>query len=530
MRGQRVISETVPLALAIIFTLYWYWPVPDQFVGWGGDPYLVIWLFEHAWHAMRDQGAGFIFSEAFVKAPIFHPFPFSFHLTEAFTIPAILTFPLRQYTHHPAMTLQIFALLTSMASFFFTRAWLRRLGLASYAALGACLFCACGWIQDHYAHYQNTFIFLFPLAFWRLEAFRQAQTPRNGLIAGVLCGWLFGWNAYFQVFINLAVFIWVLGTIRNFRNSFEALLFFGITFGATEFFFAINYLKVAQVLGTVSLSSDEFLEFSATLHACVSHAMHPTYLQRHFGSIYPVRIANIETVGFLGLVWTLLLLARFSKVTDGEFRLWAVLFVFFEALSFGPRLPFFDAAVHFPGVGAARAIGRAQVLVALTSIPLILKMLSETRKSFGKIALSATALLLVVEQIPGSGPMRTRLPIEWSNWDENFSPLETWLASYKIGRDEIGWFVVGADPGTVQFNLMRSQAPLALGYSGRTPPVALALSKPGLDVQALIKNQVRHLMTVDEGTSELMRASEYLEPLGCRPHLGKEWCAFRVRS
>ena len=481
-----------PAVLAVAFALWSYWPAPDSWIGWGGDPLFNLWTFEVGWHNLAAR-------EPLWQAPLYAGSSLGLAYSETQIVPALLLWPVRALTGNGAVALGVGAILTSLLAFICAAGWLRSLGVPRLAAFGGLIFAACGWLQSQYAHYQNLCIFVLPLALWSWSAYRRDPRPLRLMACAAAFGWIAGWNLYFQIFADLCL---VVLAAKARRPAVVALAL------ALQAPFLAPYAALGPVLGGYGISTT----YGAGLVSFLGSTMRPRLLMPSFD-------VPVEAAGYLGIVW-LALMALSSRREQGRPWLVAAALAFWFALGRGYGL--YDALALLPGISALRAIGRAQILVLLFSLPAVLGWL----ETLSPRRVLAAACAAVLDLCPASRPLRT------------FTDPQLWGPPSPLSRE----LCCSREPVLVvptaheRFMLYATQTwtPYFGGVSGREPPgqaLLQRLERDGRLEEVLEMSGARRVLALPSEAAARLRSIPELQPRGCFRHLDLgEPCLFDVRG
>jgi len=584
--------EIIPTVLALLFTFIWFFPEPHKLLGWGGDPYFNLWTLEQVWSHLSGLGRfgpfglARVFSGDFWDTQIFFPSSNTLAFSENQIVLGILSWPIRVFSGNGILTLNLFAAFMSFATFFFARKYFRSLGVLRYAAWGGLLFQACGWIQDHYAHYQNICIFLFPLALWRWQEFVKRQTVFNLLLCGFCFGFAAGWNVYFQIFLN-AIF----GSLFLYQFYLKKidrrwLILLAGAVAGVELPFAMKYFEAAKLIGSMKVPTGEYIDNSANWMTFFGHCNQSSLLQ-HLLPFYPNFQISISKVNFLGFAWIVLWImalagfgARVDSKTQSKARLFAVAAILLEWAALGPNWGMMHILRLIPGFEGLRDIGRLQSLVALFSLSAILIYLEEKTKSTevasGLFARKWPGLLfciMILELVPGERPKYCPVPKDLYG---KLTPLEVKLAENQprtevrgaelsrrglhpaslsggvpprpegrgfpllddlnknVRPTDSAYFVVPDITPEFQMTLARDRIQFYDGYSGRIPlnsHLLILMNQYPISTEEKIRTQLifsgaKNLMSIDAKLSNELRAMPFLKNEGCYSHFDYNVCLF----
>jgi len=499
-----------PLALAVGYALWTFWPQPAALPGWGEDPYNSLWTFEDVWRQMDRLGPLHMYDRAFWEAPIFAGTPIALAFSENELHAALLLRPLQHALGAvPAMWLGGIAL--TLLAFGCTLGWLHSLGIRELAGAGALLFACCGFVQSHAAHYQNLCIFVLPLALWSWAALEREPGPLRAAPCALAFGWIGGWNFHFQLFADLMLCALAL-LRRNVPLRWRAAALAGAALIQAPI--ALKYLEAQRQVGSFAVT----LTYGALPQSVLGTSMRPTLLQQYLPG-YPRVEVPIEAAGFLGISWCALLVVALAR--RGA-RGWAIaaLLSFWAALGLGYGL--FDLLHLLPGFAGLRAAGRFQVLTALFGVPAALLALEGAHGLARWIPLAAAAL----ELAPASPVARVPVPADLDRRPTAFDRVVA-------GRGPL--LAVPELNGQLQLYLLRSDAPVLQGVSSHAPAnVELVDSfftrRPWMagSLQQLLElTRPPLVVTADARWSAELSRSPLLEPQGCFAHLDAQICLFR---
>jgi hypothetical protein len=483
--------RAAPWILAGAFAAWSYWPRADSIPGWGRDPPFNLWSFEVVWHNLRTGASPW-------QAPLFGGSPLGIAYSESQIVPALLLWPVRALAGNGAFALGIGAMAFSLLAMACCAGWLRSLGVRGLAAWGGLLFAGCGWLQSQYAHYQNLCVFVLPLALWAWAAYARDPRPARLCSCGLAFGWIAGWNLYFLVFADLCL-IWLAARARRPLPLALAL--------AVQAPFLFPYLALGSLLGGYGAS----LTYGAELRSVLGSTLRPRLVAPSFE-------VNLEAAGYLGVVWVVLMALSLRRRESRPWLLAAAL-AFWASLGRGYGL--YDLLALLPPVAALRASGRAQLLVALFSLPAVLGWLETIRPSRAAAALA----LAIVDLLPASRPLRS--PIDPALWGPG-TPL-----ARELSRSTDPLLVV-PDPDE-RFMLEATQAwtPYFGGHSGRAPPgeeLVLSLARRGRFEEALELTRAGRVLALTPQAADELRKLPDLSPQGCFSHLEQgEACLFASR-
>ncbi len=498
----------LPTALAVAFALLCFWPPRDAVFGWGGDPLFNLWTLELVWHRLATLGPLQMFSRAFWQAPLFGDAPLGLALSENQLYAALLLWPLRALSGNGAFALGVGAAASVIAAHFCAASWLRVTGVVALRFWGGLFFAACGWLQTEYAHYQNLCIFLLPLALRAFAAFEARPTAARLVLCALAFGWIGGWNLYFQLFANACLAVLIFRARRRIElPRLATLLLLAL---AVQWPIAGKYLELGKLLGGYRV----LITYGASFRSLIA-TDRPRLL-------VPALQAAGAQAGYLGFVWLGLVVFSFSRRAARPWLL-ACAVAFWVSLGYGAGL--FDLLSLLPGVSGLRAIGRAQVLVMLFSLPAVLGTL-ETLKPPRALLLVCLAL---IELTPGQLPLRVHV-------DPALFGAPTPLTRALAEAEDPVLVLPDADARAMVW-LLPGVTPYFSGYSGRAPPgeellQAITVRRgwgPGSLDAALDLTRPRRVLALTPTLSDELRASPRLRLRGCYAHLdGAAPCLFET--
>ena len=529
--GKPLALVVLPTALAVAFALACFWPPRDAMLGFGDDPLFNLWTFELVWRRLSSLGPLRMFTAAFWQAPLFGDATLGLALSENQLYPALLLWPLRALSGNGALAMGAGAAAMVVAAHFCAASWLRETGVVALRYWGGLVFAACGWLQTEYAHYQNLCIFLLPLALRAFAAFEARPTAPRLILCALAFGWIAGWNLYFQLFANACLAVLLVRARR--RVGLARLAALPALALAVQWPIASKYLELGRQLGGYRV----LITYGASFRSLIA-----TDRPR---LIFPALQAAGAQAGYLGFVWLGLLILSLRRPAARPWLL-ACAAAFWVSLGYGAGL--FDVLSLLPGASGLRAIGRAQVLVILFSLPAVLGTLEGL--PLGR-ALPLVGLALL-ELAPGSLPLRVP-------FDPALFGAPTPLARALAPADDPVLVLPEADARTM-LGLSQLGTPFFGGVSGRAPPgeellqaitvrrgwqaggpgapgaaaLAGAPGSPGsagsLEA-ALALTRPRRVLALTAGLAAELRAAPGLVARGCFAHLdGTAPCLFEARE
>lgn len=499
----------LPTGLAVAFALVCFWPPRDAVFGWGGDPLFNLWTLELVWHRLGTLGFLQMFSDPFWQAPLFGNAPLGLALSENQLYAALLLWPLRVLSGNGALALGAGAAASVIAAHFCAAGWLRTTGVVALRFWGGLCFAACGWLQTDYAHYQNLCIFLLPLALWAFASFEARPTTARLVLCALAFGWISGWNLYFQLFANACLAVLIFRARRRVAvPRLAALLLLALVL---QWPIASKYLELGRMLG----SYRTLITYGASFRSLIA-----TDRPRLFA--VALQATGAQAAGYVGFVWLGLMLFSLRRRAARPWLL-ACAVAFWVSLGYGAGL--FDLLSLVPGVSALRAIGRAQVLVTLLSLPAVLGTLETLRPARALLLL----VLVLVELLPGQLPSRVQI-------DPALFGAPTPLTRALAGADDPVLVLPDADVRAM-LGMLQGPTPHFSGYSGRSLPGeellrAITVRRewgPGSLDAALDLTRPRRVLALTAPLSEELRASPRLRLRGCYASLdGVAPCLFDV--
>jgi hypothetical protein len=495
---RRLLAALVPPgALVLAFALWSFQPSRGTVPGWGGDSVFCLWTFELVWHRLATLGPLRVLSAAFWQAPLFGGAPLGLAYSENQLYAALLLWPLRALSGNGALTLSIGAVALELLAFGCAAGWLASLGFSRLAGWGGLVFAACGFVQSQYAHYQNLCIFVLPLALWSFGALVRRPSLWRCVLCGLAFGWIGGWNLYFQLFADLCLAALAgRALLRRELPRGLVLLLCGMAL-LVQWPIAEKYATLGAPLGGFRTLET----YGASWRSLLGSA-------HRARALVPSLEVPIEAAGYLGVAWLALLVASARRQAA---RPWLLACALAFWLSLGRGTGLFDATALLPGFSGLRAIGRAQVLVMLFSLPAAIGTLEALHPRMAALALGAVLL----ELLPAT--RCEAVQIDPALWGPS-APLSRVLA-------EQGDPILVLPDADVGFMLAATQGwtPYFGGHSGRAPPgeellAALSVRRPwgsgSLDSVLDLTRAQRVLALAPELLPEL-RASPRLRERGC---------------
>ena len=476
----KTLVRRLPVLLVIAYAVWSYLPARDSILGWGGDAGDQLfnqWTFEVVWHNLKTGSLWW--------APLYGGSPIGLAFSENQILPALLLWPVRALTDNGALASGVGAIIWCLLAFVCAAGWLRALGLREMAAWGGLLFSACGWLQSQYAHYQNLYVFLIPLAMWSWVRYLDDARPLRLWACALAFGWVAGWNLYFQVFVDFLL------AILAYRARKPLVLLLAM---AVQLPFLANYAALGRELGGYGVA----VSYGAALRSLLGSAFRPRL-------VLPSFEMEIEGAGYLGPVWLVLMLLSWSR---RESRSWLIASAISFWASLGRGYGLFDLLALLPGVSGLRATGRAQILVMMFSLPAVLGWLEHQSP---KLALPILGLV-ILDLIPASRPARTRVdPALWGPP----TPL-----SRRLSLSSAPLLVFPAPDSRIMLDLTQSWTPYFGGFSGREPPgesLLRLLQQRGQFAESIeFARPARVLALADRETKGLSGLNQ-LEAKGCLP-------------
>jgi hypothetical protein len=513
---RRALYVFLPALLCLAYALGSFWPRRDGMPGFGEDPLFNAWHFLHLFRTFDAHGPLAAFSQAAWDAPIFAPGHDRLALSENQLWPALALYPIWKLTGQLVPTLTAGLVLLTCAAFFAAAAWLRGRGIEELACWGGLFFACCGWVQCHYAHYQNACIFVLPLALFAWDRLLDAPSLVRGFLAGAAFGWISGWNVYFfLLFVPLCGGLVLRSLLRRRLGLLQAA---AVLAGAAAACAPVlpHYAAVAREVGSFAAWDAYPAAFSSVL----ARPGRPSLLEATL-RFWPRAGPGIEAAGFVGFTWLAVSAASLLRP-----RLWWPLLLAGLAFwaSLGPGHGLYDLLRGLPGYSGLRAIGRLQIGFTLGTLLCLLSLLEEAKGAMRWLPLAA----ILLELLPAGAAQRVRIP---AALDGPPTPLEQALAG-----DSSPVLVLGEVQPRLQLAVLRSGAALAQGYSGRATAGGDLLfdrlvrkQTPALEVLQL--TQARRVLASGPRALELRTLAQTVPAVretGCHDALGEGICLFAV--
>ncbi len=535
---SRALFSFLPTILAISFAFSWYFPHSHKLLGWGGDPFFNLWTLEHVWANLSQLGIFKIFSPLFWNTQIFYPMQGTLALSENQIMTGIFSWPIHALTGNGVLTLNIFAGLMSIASFYFAKKFFNEIGVVKFSSWGALFFQCSGWIQNHYAHYQNICIFIFPLALWQWQRFIKHPTVFKMLACGISFGFVAGWNIYFQILLNGIFGCLILHTFYYQRNARPWLILLTGTVACIELPFAMRYFAITRAIGSLAVPTSEYLDYAATWKSFWGHSAQQRSLLGRFFPFYPNYEMSLTKVGFLGFTWVFVWIL---SLWDSQSRKYAVTAFLFFWIALGPHWGLMHLARLLPGFEGLRALGRIQVLVVFFSLTGILVFFEKftsgfySNRFFKSWGVSFALLALIsIEIFPGKLPEYTPLPKDLLG---SLTSLEQELGQMRA--ESLAFLIVPELTSELQLALVRTKIFLYNGYTGRIPlnshllELIKLMPRSQISTEDRIKTQLifsgaKVIMSVDAALSATLQKLNFLKTKGCFKHYQWNVCLFET--
>lgn len=224
-----------------------------------GDPALnawIIWWNSQAWPL----------TEAWWNAPIFHPAPGAFALSETFLSVAPLTTPLQWLGASAVVAYNVTFLISYPLTGLAAHALARRLtGRHDAAFIAGLALAFCPWRTAQMPHLQMLLMWWMPLTLLALHRYLDQRRPRDLVLAGV--AWLMNGltSGYFLVFFGVLIGFWALWFLRT-RRDWIAVAATLLAASLPMAPLLIGYRQIQSGYG-LSRGADEIDAFSADLTA-----------------------------------------------------------------------------------------------------------------------------------------------------------------------------------------------------------------------------------------------------------------------
>lgn len=522
--GDLLLGACVCLALS-----WWRFdPFAAGLLGDGGDSVFNLWTYEHIWGALNTHGVSSIFSGAMWDGRIFHPARETFALSDNQLYAGLLSWPAHSLLN-AASTMNLLALLLVVLAYVCMWFLLRTLNVSPALRAGfALLYAQCPWLNDHYLHFQNICIFVFPLALHAWFAWRADRSRMKAALVVLAFALPVGLNLYFQIWLDITLVLLLIGAARRSKDERKTFALLLVATVALQLPVFVHYFAAS--------AESAYQVFGATMHAYRAHFL-TSFLTAHshrplLDLILPYPLitpATIEEVGFVGLLWVPALILVCVRVP--QTRPWLVVAAIAYWFSLGPFYGPAGILPIVPGLNALRAIGRMQLL-------------------FSFFSLIALAIGLSHFKLKHTIPLLLGISLEWLTLekgkrhpiDESCYQGDSELArSLPPGADLL---FVDPDIHWVQACLARVPVRLHSGYSGRVPlhaavtSAALSGSLPGQKDETRAQHlsaairfaKPAMVATRLAETAALLRSMPGLEDLGAKTHGERQVFLFRPQT
>ncbi len=405
----------LPLALLLGYLFWAFLPSREQLAGFGDDPAFNAWHFLHLFRSFDRAGPWTLFSKEVWNAPIFAPGELHLGLSENQLWPALLLWPLWKLSGGLVFTLGVGMVALHLAAFGAAAGWLGALGVRELRFWGGLVFALSGWLQDHYAHWQNGCIFLLPLALWAWARFCETPSGKRLVLCALAFGWIVGWNLYFAVMMGTLFAALLAHALLTKRAPRARLVLLAALAVLVQLPILWRYAQLAAQVGQFAAWDS----YPAGAWSWLGRFARPSLLEHTFRAWPRAHPATIEAAGFVGLAWAGLSLL---SVIRARAR-WPLVFAacaFWISLGFGHGA--LDVLALAPPFNALRAIGRFQIGVMLGTLPAVFLLLEEWR---GVRRILPLALVLL-ELWPAGPALRVHIPREL---DGPPTPIEAALSS-----------------------------------------------------------------------------------------------------
>lgn len=508
----RLFTLWAPFVLVLLYSLWACYPRREALIGMGDDPAFNAWTFLHLFRSFDAQGIKACFGPAW-NAPIFAPGNLQLALSENQLAPALLLWPVWKLTGSVVATLNLGMIGLHLAAFFAAAGWLSRRGVRELCFWGGLVFASCGFLQAEYVHWQNGCIFVFPLALWAWEAFRERPTALRIVFCAASFGWIAAWNLYFflmggMLLAILAAHAW----FRRLAPRASVAALFALSLGLS-LPILIPYAEVAGRLGGFGVH--EF--YPADAWSWLRRPLRPSFLSAHFQGWPVPRDENAGAAGFLGFAWVALALAA-VRIPRARGPLFFAALAYWASL--GPGYLLYDVLRALPGFSGLRAVGRFQIGVAVAALAAAFTWLEGQPTGWKALFLG----ILLLELAPARPALRVHIP---AAVDGPLTPLE--LA---MGRSPDPVLPVPDASAQVQLAVLRSGTTLGGGYSGRSPPPFDLIGFRALEGSSLADllafTGAKRVLTTSVKRTNEARGSAALAEIGCFDALGTPVCLFEV--
>ena len=472
-------SALTYLSLFLALSIAWTWPLVTR-LSWRiphdpGDPLLNTWILW--WNAQAVP-----FSPSWWNAPIFHPMPGAFALSEHLAGIAILTFPLHVAGLTPLAVYNVALIVSGWLSGFFAFLLARRLtGSTVGAIIAGCAFAFAPYRAGQLSHLQVLTSQWMPLALLGMHAYLDDGRARwLVLFAGA---WLLQAlsNGYYLLFFPLLVAVWLAWFVDWRRHRRRGLVLIGTFVVASALLIPtlLRYKTVHDDLG-LRRTVGEMLMFSANLTSFVQPARLLTFWptresETQEGFLFPgVTVIALAVAGSVALVRRGMVRDAIRRRSPGVF--YALAAALFWWLSFGPAedpslggalLRPYTLLTWLPGFDGLRAPARfamiATVCISVAAACAWVRIAPAWRPHRWAATLLVFAGLFVdgwIDSMPlDAPPQRVRIQ----------APPEAIVV--ELPTD---------DPATnvaAMYRAIDHQRPLVNGYSGHTPPHYALLSR-----------------------------------------------------
>lgn len=482
------------VALAVLFGLgaVWStWPLArqiDRGIPLGTESVATVPIFNLwtlAWN-VESLGRGY---EDYWRAPIFHPAPDTFALSEPQPLGGWVAFAITELGGSVLLAYNLLLIGALAANGLLASLLFRRLGLRWLPAIaGGALV-----LVLPFTHQELGVLQLVPLAGVLLFAFAAARfAERPGPVAGGAVGLglavAYGLSAQVAVFTVLAAtpaVLWLWWPHRANRRAWT-----GAAVGAALFASLVSPLVVAQMRATADAG---FTRSAETIRKQSARPAH--YLTRPWPSLVPAPGIGLAERPSARAFWPgtiRVLLAVMGLALAWRQPTWrrpglaaAALLVTSLLLSFGAHLGFGDRSLldlvrALPGLGQIRSFFRFALLVQLAVMALaagglhalLIRAEGRVRRPWPAVLVAALAVLAVLDMRPAMGAIEPLPPLDlelpWLDWIERETAARDVLAfvPFPEGRSTRDYV------GTSQWMYWQTRhwRPMVNGYSGFFPP------------------------------------------------------------